>query len=81
VFLGLVDTREQPPDGESRRRFELPEELRPWRWLVATVVLFAVGLSLDGWPGVIAVFVGLGCFLQAMTSYYSGNDGLSKYRQ
>ena len=82
MFVGLIDTREPPP--EPRRRdplvLDLPE-LRPWRWYVAAIVCFVAAVQVDGWPGLIPLFVGLGCAMHALTSYYRGNDGLSKYRQ
>jgi hypothetical protein len=83
MFLGLIDTREHRPDGDEHEppRFELPQELRPWPWYLATIGMFALALQLDGWPGLIPTVVAFGCFLNAVTSYYRGNDGLRKYRQ
>jgi hypothetical protein len=82
MFVGLIDTRDDrpdPPEGEPLV-LDLPE-LRPWRWYVAAIVGLVAAVQLDGWPGLIPLLVGFGCFLRGVTSYYRGNDGLSKYRQ
>jgi hypothetical protein len=81
----LVDTRDHRPERPERPErkppaFDVPE-LRPWRWFVAAIVLFVVSEALDGWPGLIPLFVGFGCVLWGLTGYYQGNDGMSKYRQ
>ena len=82
MFVGLIDTREDRPDPIRRQPLvlDLPE-LRPWRWYVAAIVLFVVADRLNGWLGLIPLMVGFGCVLHGLTSYYSGNDGLSKHRQ
>jgi hypothetical protein len=82
MFVGLIDTRDDrpdPPEGEPLV-LDLPE-LRPWRWYVAAIVGLVAAVQLDGWPGLIPLMVGFACFLRGVTSYYRGNDGLSKYRQ
>ena len=82
MFVGLIESRDDRPDprGPEPLVLDLPE-LRPWRWYVAAIVCLVVAVKLDGWPGLIPLFVGFGCFLRAVSSYYQGNDGLSKYRQ
>ncbi|MEA2277141.1 MAG: hypothetical protein QOC78_2101 [Solirubrobacteraceae bacterium] len=81
----LIDTRDHHPERPERpqRRplwLDVPE-LRPWRWFLCAIVLFVVSESLDGWPGLIPLFVGFGCVLWGLTSYYQGNDGMRNYRQ
>ena len=82
MFVGLIDTRGDRPDRPGREPLvlDLPE-LRPWRWYLAALIGLALAVKLDGWPGLIPLFVGFGCFLRGVSSYYQGNDGLSKYRQ
>ena len=82
MFVGLVDTRNRRPDrdGNEPLWLDLPE-LRPWRWYVATIVFIVLADHLNGWPGVVAVMVGLGCALYGVSTYTRGNDGLSKYQQ
>jgi hypothetical protein len=85
MFVGLVDTRdnrpERPDDSEREPLWlDLPE-LRPWRQFVAAIVLFIVADQLGGWPGLIPLFIGVGFVLHGVTSYCSGNDGMSEYRQ
>jgi hypothetical protein len=82
MFVGLIDTRGDRPDPTRREPLvlDLPE-LRPWRWYVVTIVCLIAAMKLDGWPGLIPLMVGFGCFLRGASSYYQGNDGLSKYRQ
>jgi hypothetical protein len=85
LFVGLINTRDdrpERPDRERRRELwlDLPE-LRPWRWFLASVVLFVVSFTMDGWPSLIPLFVGFGLFLRGVGGYYQGNDGMSKYHQ
>ena len=82
MFVGLIDTRDRGSDPNRREPLvlDLPE-LRPWRWYVAAIVGLVAAVQLDGWPGLIPLMVGFGCFLRGASSYYQGNDGLSKYRQ
>jgi hypothetical protein len=82
MFVGLVDTRDRRPDRDEPEPLwlDLPE-LRPWRWYVATIVCLVLAVKIEGWPGLIPLFIGFACFFQALSSYYKGNDGLSKYRQ
>jgi hypothetical protein len=82
MFVGLVDTRKQRPDPNRNEPLwlDLPE-LRPWRWYVATIVFIVLADHLNGWAGVVAVMVGLGCALYGVSTYTRGNDGLSKYQQ
>ena len=79
----LIDTREPPPDPErrDRRHLDLPEELRPWRWFLACVVLLVVSTVMSGWPCLIPLFLGFGAFFGGISQLYRGNDGLSEYRQ
>jgi hypothetical protein len=82
AMLGLIDTRGERPDREGRDPLWLDiPELRPWRWYVAAIVCLVVAGNVVSWAGVIAVIAGLGCALYGLTSYTSGNDGLSKHRQ
>lgn len=82
MFVGLIDTRGDRPDPNRPEPLvlDLPE-LRPWRWYVVAIVCLVAAMKLDGWPGLIPLMVGFGCFLRGASSYYQGNDGLSKYRQ
>jgi hypothetical protein len=82
MFVGLIDTRGDRPDRPEREPlvFDLPE-LRPWRWYVAAVVCFILADRLDGWAGLIPLFVGLGCAFYGLSTYTRGCDGMSKYRQ
>jgi hypothetical protein len=82
MFVGLIDTRDDRPDPPGREPLvlDLPE-LRPWRWYVAMLVCLVAAVKLDGWLGLIPLMVGFVCFLRGASSYYKGNDGLSKYRQ
>jgi hypothetical protein len=82
MFVGLIDTREQRPDpvGPEPLRFDLPE-LRPWRWYVATILCFVVADKMTGWPSLIPLAAAFACFFYALSTYYEGNDGLSKFRQ
>lgn len=82
MFLGLVDTRGDSSDRGQRGPLwlDLPE-LRPWRWFVATIVCFVLVDVLPAWAGLIAVILGLAFALRGLTSYFRGNDGLSKYHQ
>jgi hypothetical protein len=82
MFVGLIDTRDDRPDPSRREPLvlDLPE-LRPWRWYVAAIVLFVVADRLNGWLGLIPLMVGFACALHGLTSYYRGNDGMSKHRQ
>lgn len=85
MFVGLIDTRGDRPDepdssGRDPLLLDLPE-LRPWRWYAAAIVGLVLAVELSGWPGLIPLFVGFGCFLRGVSSYCKGNDGLSKYRQ
>jgi hypothetical protein len=82
MFVGLIDARDERPDPPGREPLvlDLPE-LRPWRWYVAAIVCLVAAVKVDGWPGLIPLFVGFGCALRAVSSYYQGNDGLSKHRQ
>jgi hypothetical protein len=83
MFVGLIDTRDNRPDRDAGHEplwLDLPE-LRPWRWYLATIVCIVAAARIDGWPGLIPLFFGFGCFFRAVGSYYRGNDGLSKYRQ
>jgi hypothetical protein len=85
MFVGLIDTRgDRPEEPEGSRRgplmLDLPE-LRPWRWYAAAIVGLVLAMVLSGWPSLIPLFVGFGCLLRGLSSYYQGNDGLSKYRQ
>jgi hypothetical protein len=84
-MLMLIDTRDHRPDPSERPQREpllldIPE-LRPWRWYVATVVCMVVSGYVAAWLSMLLVVGGLCCFFQALTSYYKGNDGLSKFRQ
>jgi hypothetical protein len=82
MFVGLIDNRDDRPDPHGREPLVLDlAELRPWRWYVAAIVCLVAAVKLDGWPGLIPLMVGFGCFLRGASSYYQGNDGLSKYRQ
>jgi hypothetical protein len=82
MFLGLVDTRDQRPDPDKREPLWLDiPELRPWRWYVLTVVSLVLAGYAAPWLGVILVTVGLCSFFHGITSYYQGNDGMSKHRQ
>jgi hypothetical protein len=82
MFVGLIDTRDHRPDDDGREPLWLDiPELRPWRWYVATIVCLVLAVKIDGWPGLIPLAIGFGCFWYAIGSYYKGNDGLSKYRQ
>jgi hypothetical protein len=82
MFVGLIDTRDDRPDPPRREPLvlDLPE-LRPWRWYVTAIVCLIAAVKLDGWLGLIPLMVGFGCALHALSSYYKGNDGLSKHRQ
>jgi hypothetical protein len=82
MFVGLIDTRGDRPDPNRPEPLvlDLPE-LRPWRWYVVAIVCLVAAMKLDGWPSLIPLMVGFGCFLRGASSYYQGNDGLSKYRQ
>jgi hypothetical protein len=82
MFVGLIDTRDHRPDPSGREPLvlDLPE-LRPWRWYVVAIVCLVVAVKLDGWPGLIPLLIGFGCFLRGASSYCKGNDGLSKHRQ
>jgi len=81
----LIDTRDHRPERpEPPERkplfFDIPE-LRPWRWYVATLVCMVVSGYVAAWLSMLLVVAALCCFFQALTSYYKGNDGLSKFRQ
>jgi hypothetical protein len=82
MFVGLIDTRDKGPEKDPREPLwlDLPE-LRPWPWFVATLVGLVAATQINGWPGLIPLFIGFGCFLRGVSSYYKGNDGLSKHRQ
>jgi hypothetical protein len=85
MLVGLINTRGDRPDepegsGRDPLLLDLPE-LRPWRWYVAAIVCLVLAMTLSGWPSLIPLFLGFGCFLRGVSSYYQGNDGLSKYRQ
>jgi hypothetical protein len=82
MFVGLIDTREQRPDpvGPEPLQFDLPE-LRPWRWYLATLLCLVVADKMTGWPSLIPLAAAFACFFYALSTYYEGNDGLSKFRQ
>ena len=82
MFVGLIDTREQRPDpvGPEPLQFDLPE-LRPWRWYLATLLCLVVADKMTGWPSLIPLAAAFACFFYALSAYYEGNDGLSKFRQ
>ena len=85
MLVGLIDTRDDRPDEPERSRrsslvLDLPE-LRPWRWFAAAIVCFVLSVILSTWALLIPLVVGFGCVLRGVSSYYQGNDGLSKYRQ
>jgi hypothetical protein len=82
MFVGLIDTRGDRPDpGEPEPLLlDLPE-LRPWRWYVAAIAGLIAATQIPGWPGLIPLMLGFACFLLGVSSYYRGNDGLSKHRQ
>ena len=82
MFVGLIDTRDQRPDPVGREPLFLDiPELRPWRWYLATIVCIAASWWGPTWLGAVLVIASLCCFFQGVTSYYKGNDGLSKHRQ
>jgi hypothetical protein len=79
----LIDTRDDRPEPPEKRRplwLDLPE-LRPWRFFAAGIVCFVLSEFVAGWPSLIPLWIGFGLVLRGITSYYRGNDGLSKYRQ
>jgi hypothetical protein len=84
VFVGLVDTRGDRDRHDSGRRdplvLDIPE-LRPWRWYLATIICMVVSGYVTSWLSGVLVIAGLCFFFQALTSYYKGNDGLSRHRQ
>jgi hypothetical protein len=81
----LIDTRDHRPERPERSEREPLVldiiELRPWRWYLATLVCMIVSGYVTAWLSAALVLTGLCTFFQGITSYYKGNDGLSKFRQ